>query len=1089
MSRHLLPKIKGSLNITIPGEWVDFTDDFSTFQGNIEIPETAQINVTSIPSPWARMILFRDAVRDKGHQLHMEAMSSILDVIEIIFSKKRIGMALETRQIHLQADKAPNRFHEILNKLYPGQESGRADISLTLVLAKQGNETFVLAGSSPHTLFFTPLDLKLKRKIKRYFKEKPVTLAERPPEFQKWFSNVFLPRLRELKAFPSLVNALEAQDGIGAGRNTKLPDNRSFEPSALFGTNDRYHGLFDQTNTLGPDSPILLVTSVEGVENPPIVIDTSQKLKDQTMYEDYTFGKNWTPEDLYNMDREVLPGEVLKYPWILPKYDFLQPCIMRYRYKLNDEFLIMGDKSNEFKYLPPLTEKYFQYFTPEEADKYLSIIYDGPQSVKVRLRIPLQGGILEVERSYRGAWGVSRKEDCIIEFDDLDIGTPLPHLVIWPKLNPANWKYPYYCMIYGERYNGQSEEITSMTFLDSAKKPIPCKTARKSKSVDISELDTLPTYIAVKHNESGCVGFMLLDHKKIPAYTLNITEATVGIDFGTSHTTIAMKINGHTEILQYSAPGSGISLNRENFISAFEFNESQMQSGNIPMLVKNNLSQYLYPNRLGLGNSDEETSFPLPTMVIKAEGPSNPQALLDYSVNFSKSEFFPYAQASVGIGKAVSQMSDLKWNHDLNNQQASEEYLKILINLLRCELIKRRVDPEDASYLWAYPRSFLENDQQKYITMWNKILGAKGRDNTDESKAALMYFDHTRLISAQTPGMVIIADVGGGSSDVSVWRNGNIHLLNSSLWAGRDLVGFKDVNGNHSVIYDTLRKEYKEIADRYLKFDDYQTHLNYILYSLNDGQLSGLSQSSRMYKVRFLIIYFFSSLFYEIGLQCRRFADGNLRSLDVCLAGNGSRFACWSGQGDRINPIDGNIYKSIIRASMGLGGNVEINLQTSSGKKWEVAVGLCEGNQSMLNQQTENGPVIAETSFLSGQKVDSGTGIEDFSARLKPNINDMELRQDESELVKFHDLLFAELSKSDVYTRDMRREPLLCDLTKLKRELLGNWDGLVGLIRAEAGNNLTNFNTISSSLFILGMKAVIKRLHEYLGQGQADDGN
>ena len=32
MSRHLLPKIKGSLNVTDPGQWVDFSDDFSTFE-------------------------------------------------------------------------------------------------------------------------------------------------------------------------------------------------------------------------------------------------------------------------------------------------------------------------------------------------------------------------------------------------------------------------------------------------------------------------------------------------------------------------------------------------------------------------------------------------------------------------------------------------------------------------------------------------------------------------------------------------------------------------------------------------------------------------------------------------------------------------------------------------------------------------------------------------------------------------------------------------------------------------------------------------------------------------------------------------
>jgi len=617
MSRHLLPKIKGSLNVTDPGQWVDFSDDFSTFRGNIEIPETAEINVTSIPSPWARMILFRDAVRDKNHQLHMEAMSSILDVIEIIYYKKRMRFSLETRQINLQADNAPTRFHEILNKLYPGRESGKEDIALTLVLAKQDNETFVLAGSSPHTLFFTPLDLKIKRKFKRYFKGNPFPLAKRPPEFQRWFSNVFIPRLRDLKAFPTLLNALEAKDGIGAGRNTNPLDNKPFEPSTLFGSHDAYHLLFDQTTSLVPDSPFLLETSAGGAGQPPVVIDTSQNLIGREIYEGYTFEKNWTPEELRGEKNHYLPGEDVRYPWILPEYDFLQPCIIRYRYKLNDELLIMGENSNEFKYLPPLTEKYFEFFTPEEADKYLSIIADGPQSVKVKLCIPVKGSMIEVEKSYRGSWGVGRKEDCIIEFDDLDIGTPLPYLVIWPKLTPANWEHPYYCMIYGERYNSQSEEKTSITFLDSAKKPIPCKTARKSKSVEIVELDTLPTYIGVKHNESGCSGYMLLDHKKIPTYTLNITDAKVGIDFGTSHTNIAIRINGQTEILQYNTLGSGISLNSDNFISALEFNETQMQKENIPMLVKNNLSQYLYPNRLGLGNSDEETSFPLPTMVIK----------------------------------------------------------------------------------------------------------------------------------------------------------------------------------------------------------------------------------------------------------------------------------------------------------------------------------------------------------------------------------------------------------------------------------------------------------------------------------------
>lgn len=1080
MSRHLLPKNKGTLNIATTGQWVDFSADFSRFQDNIEIPDGARINVTSIPSPWARMLLFNEAVENNHHLLHSEVMSNILDVIELIYYEKMLSFRLEAKEIHLQKDQPQTRFHDILFKLYPGMGQNQTDITLTLLLAKQGNDTFVLAGSSNRSLFFTPLDLKLKNKIPRYFMDKPVRLDKRPEEFQRWFKQVFLPKLRSKGSYQTLVAAFELPDGFCSGCDNASPNNSDFESSELFNRHSNLFGLFDRAKTIQIDSPNLLNSELVK-DRPPLVIDTSVNLIGRPFFNGYTYAEDYKPGALRTIDREVLPGQNMRYPWLLPQYDFLQPRIIRYRYKLNDEFLIMGAGSNEFKYLPPLTEEYFKYFTPREVDQYLSIIDDGPNSVKVRLEIPLQnGGIVSVEKRYSGAWGENRREDCIIEFDDKDINTPLPHLVFWPKLNPENWDRPYYCLIYGERYNSQNRELFALDFKKGITDPINHKISRKSKTVDLAELQTLPNYVAVRHKDSDTTGFLLLDHNKFPSYDLNVGKAKVGVDFGTSHTNIAIKTDGTTDVLKYSSKYGGPGLNSEDFISTMAFSDEQMKTDNIPILIKASLSQYLYPNRLGLGNSVDETSMPLPTMVIKTEDDQDPQPLLSYSVNFSKSKFFPYSEAARPVGLSMRQMIDLKWNHDVNNQEASEQYLRILMTLVFYELTKRRVNPKDASYSWAFPRSFSDTDIDKYTRMWKNVLGEISSEKTDESKAALMYFDHIKKVSAQTPGMVITADIGGGSSDVSVWRNSKILLLNSSLWAGRDLVGYKDVNGRYSVLYDTLNSQFQDIAKNYIGLDDYQTHLNYILYSVPAEKLANYVQSDRFYKVRFLILYFFSSLFYEIGLQSSRFVDNDLSSLDICLAGNGSRFACWSGIGDDISHLDASIYKAIIKEAMGLGPDVAINLETSKSKKWEVAVGLCEGRPELLAQEADNQPLTVESVSLGQDHLSGDLSIEELGSKLGRNVNQINLKKEGSELSRFHDLFFREMRKSDLYARELRHDKALADINKLKNELLGNWDTLVGQIRTSAGDNFNNFNTISSSLFILGMKAAIMRLHRHL---------
>jgi len=1085
MPRHLLPKHNGVVNVITSGQWGDFSDDFNRFQDNIEIPPNARINVTSIPSPWARMLLFKEAILSSSHLLHKEVMSNILDVLEIIYFSRSLDFRLEAREIHLTRDNPASNFHDILYRLYPGN-TDHQDVRMQLILAVRDHETFVLAGTSPFTLFFTPLELTLSHKIPRYFKTEPVHLANRPQVFQNWFKHEFLTKLRGKGCFNDLVNAFEFHDGICQGNNFTRPDTRDYEASDLLGNNDTFSGLFDHAHHCTISSANLL--KVGNNEEPaPLIFDTSINMTGMPYYNEYTFHDNIQPRVLNTMDRSVLPGENIRYPWLLPFYDFLQSCIIRYRYKLNDDVLIMGHNSTEFKYLLPLTDRFFRYFSTQEADDLVSVMDDGPHSVEVILKVPLQDGrSISVVRRYTDYWGDARQEDCIIEYDRMDISTPLPHLVFWPKLHPILWTEPYYCMVYGERYNNQDQERVVLEFMDSQYSNLQSAISRKSKSVDIVELSTLPTFIriGIRMNTKTISGYLILDHNRIPRLDTDVQDASVGIDFGTSHTIVAVKTNGITEILKYRSDYLGINLNSADFINTMDISDDQINIESIPQLIKAYLGQYLFPNRLGTCNSKEEACLPIPTMVVKEEDVIDPRALLHYSINFSKSVLYPYQQDAQPIRKNVNILTDLKWNHDINSQNASEAYITAVIKLLRCELIKRRVNPNSATYYWAYPRSFSSLDLDNYDKMWDRMLPGIRVKKTDESKAALLYFDHRGIVAANNPGMIIVADVGGGSSDVSVWHDRKIRLLTSSLWAGRDLVGYNEDQAFFSVLLNTLRTEFGEIANAFNRRDDPQTHLNYILYSLPDDTLVRYARSDRFYKVNFLIIYFFSALFYEIGLQNRRLLHSEMTSVDICLAGNGSRFACWSGGMNDISRIEADVYKAVFRKSMGLNDNTSINIRVSNDKKWEVAVGLCEGREELLMQEAEHKPAIVETVSIQGRTLDPEIEIDKFNEDFRDQMTGMIIDESTSKLTQFHDVFFDVLERSDIYRNSLRSESALNDLNRIRTTLLGDWNNLLGQIRTLAGNNIQHLSSISSSLFILGMKATIKRLHKYLSQNQ-----
>ena len=1092
MPRYLLPKHK-SLPQTTPGQWKELTiTDFTTFVNEMEVSPDSKINVTSIPSPWARMLLFKEAIKSTNHLIHKEVMSNILDVLEIIFYYELMNINIEYKEIKIKNDEK-NKFLKILYDLSPEEIKKDDIVSIGLLIAsRDSNDKFVLAGTSPFSLVFTPMNLKHKEGntvFPRYFRERPVPLKERPKDFQKWINSNFLTKLRKDGNYPDLVKALSDEEGICAGSLKESLTQEILLPCDFL-LESSLGNLLEKINTKKISSSYLLKPRKEN-EIPPLVIDPSKSLYASEYYNGYNYLQDFKYEELKNSNRDFLPGENIKYPWILPQEDFFQPVLIKYKYRLNNNRLILGSykDSSDMKYALPLTDTFFSYFNYDDVQDMLSIQEISDKTVRVTLKIPIQNGdYIEIKRDYFQDL-TNSKENRIINYDDRDIDTPLPHIMIWPPLHPDNWKDSYYAFVYGKRYKDaiNQEEMVPLEFKDQDFKDINYERSRKADKIEIFRLETLPTYIVISDIASNGKGLLILNHKSLTTIMNPEKSAKVGIDFGTSHTNIAITIdNSEPEVLKYSSGFLGKNLNDNDFITLIRFSEPELGREQIPNLIYNYLKQYFLPNSLSEIHNNQSVDMPLPSMILMEGDTDSYEALLNTSIAFSKDDvgLFNYDLDGMTIKKTYVQQTNLKWEPQLIKQQASKEYLRILLLLLKYELIKRGVDLKKVEYHWAFPKSFSETLISDYKKMWRELVGDVYKI-TDESKAALLYFDHKGILPRNTPDIAIIIDTGGGSSDISIWQDGQIHMLYSSLWAGKNLVGFEKDNKIYSIIYDAIINLPSTKRDIFQNIKGFQNQLNYILYSLDETTLSNLARSDSFYKIRFIILYFWSALLYEIGIQCRAIDMDNIKKINLFLAGNGSRFACWSsGAVDKMDEQEQEIYQKIIKETIPFKNEVEIHTSAAQDKKREVAIGLCRGNEELRAKEASKRQLIAEKVFFEANSDLSNMTIDEFNELILQNGHNIHLDQNKSEIVNFHNTFFEVLAKSNLYRDRLKNNSALSNLERIKNILIGDGGKFIGELRGVIEDNIKNYNSISSSVFILGMQITINRLHRYLSKNQ-----
>ncbi|XZF62201.1 MAG: hypothetical protein ACSI46_25000 [Gloeotrichia echinulata DVL01] len=628
----------------------------------------------------------------------------------------------------------------------------------------------------------------------------------------------------------------------------------------------------------------------------------------------------------------------------------------------------------------PLNIKLLEVLTPEQLQDLMRIEQINEQ--KIRITIELQLDNLQpypILQEY--------------EIKDNHILKALPILEIWPNFKVEGWN-EYYAF-YGDRHWNKPNP-KSETFRVKFPKLVDKYDDTDAESFyQISQLTEFPSYIICQNEKKQTeLGIILLQNPQ--QITLKSDNNwTVGVDFGTSFTNV-----------YYNNHQSKDKLNQLK-LSNLRFSVTKtVDQENI--VIQENID-IMYSYFLSVKDKKLPISSVLKTQKPK---PDKSRHILDGFIYIVDNlvEFNP-SQENI--------KTDLKWGKKSINFRSSKMFLSQLALQITAEAVKQQVT--SIKWVISYPSVFSENDLREYLYDWNKIfeyLQPQGdtpaptpikhdwsSTNEDyrlsESLAAAYYFSELRR-RERKPTFICI-DMGGGTSDISIWQDNTLVHQCSILLAGKDLF-CKFLEQEHR--YDILKEFVGSDEFENLSGEQFNAKLNAFLIANGSRWLEKRNEldeaQSQEESLRLLMMIGVSGLYYYIGilLNVLLSEDSRLTRLEIppiYVGGNGSRIFHWlvfKSNFDSQHPVNKLLSKMLQEGSSISYSQIQ-NTILSEKPKDEVACGLVLDKENIPLQIPPN----LDNSLIAGEacefRVKKGNGSEETypfrdNQRLKqPNMGEM----------------------------------------------------------------------------------------------------
>lgn len=878
---------------------------------NLDVTKIAAkfIDIDSIPSMWARPLLFEIALYDKNHPMHECILGEWRGLLALLALKEQRNFPLTTKLIKIPDANAENipEFLRALRKLLPEHtlDENTAWDEIYLILFKDKP----IGMTSPTTLLCTSID---------YIDY--ISVLDVP-----WFDPPFLCDPNGHLNADEKASVTGWLDNFYTQKIIPLPNNDVKGNLAA--------RILDFTTDLGgiPDGKVKL-------SNIPLGMAVG-------LYNGMNFPiarKEYFTEKLFVISQN---NAFLKNNVLMPKGSA--------NLKVNGRSVTP---------ILPITKELLENFDANTLNARIDFVAT-PTGIQVNLQLPSPGddGNMIISKKY-----FMQKDDdaALFNYPQIVEIDHLPVLEIWPDFRMSDWSayYTYFTKVQN-------------TF---DVKPLPAEpnTCSLGDNTNITKTSDFPkamvcTYTDVntlKNEEAGILLISAQDSQQ-GAATWNI-----GIDFGTSGTTVYRQDTSDT------TP------------DPMSFDDRLLQITNSTPANRTKVYQQFFSSR-----SEETPFFSLfqqhPHSRNKSQSGENLEPLLDGRIYFVE---------NYKLEENV--VSNLKWSSDPEDRIRTRAFIEQICLQCAAEAIHNGV--KMINWYFSYPLAFSEADKAAFRTICSNatnvcvITGIQKGEVTFESESIATANFFAGRFGGFADGAVCI-DIGGETSDISIWQDGTLCWQTSIRFAGRtiflDLLRHNPDFLKRFKVPDDVIQTLKNTSKSDKFYGQADTWIN---AWINDSK-GGLENLFATYGGQIkdtpfipLIALGISGLLYYVGLILNYLAEnkGFAPTMpNVYIGGNGSRILHWLANGNFTqDSVNKKYLKDIILAASGFDPNAIFEFQITPQPKHEAAAGLVVSkDESPVDESpVDESRVLAGEGFTKDEENYSWTTLltpKHFENHLKPS--------------------------------------------------------------------------------------------------------
>jgi hypothetical protein len=653
-----------------------------------------------------------------------------------------------------------------------------------------------------------------------------------------------------------------------------------------------------------------------------------------------------------------------------------------------------GKTISDYEVVWPVSEKLFELYTPDRLEKMLDIKNDN-ESVSVTLTLAVEGKIRT--HSVTKTYHLKQITDTNRGTDDVGVCSVfetrrLPFWAVWPyakivnNQNESIWnRYTFFCV--DHVYNGAPVFTIEPFFTGGVSQDLR---PRKLSTINVNAKEfyyrhctELPVAFRIIEQTDGKPvyrGVVFLNSpepKRLETSTWN-----VGVDFGTTSTSVFYYAGGDNEphflqLLNEYRWKEGNNINPEEPVG------EQIETG-LKILCNSGDRDYLdqyFIDKHCLSQKGYTTTFEeLENTVGGAD------ATLFDSGRIFWHNYENFKNVNAVEGRREHLKSGIKWEND---KKWAARYLNQLLTQIAYRAIEKGAG--EIHWFFSYPTAFSSVDQSAFNDRLKSLIeglredtGLKADDKETglkhkfegedslltESVASALFF----RIKNPEYSTFLCLDIGGGTSDISIWVNKDLKFQTSAKFASRDMfitplanllerqsvldeVCTSDVSDG---IHTMLRYAHKNVGKESIPFLIETVLFEYIINFKNRLNELRAEEKQAFHHFMYLVYVAYAGLLFYLAKLIVALLNSNseedridrdINDIVLGLSGKGSKLTEWIQ--NFCTPIY-TIAEAMIREKTGC--RIKFNPQfRENAAKTETAYGLiCNLNENGRQKTPSN---------------------------------------------------------------------------------------------------------------------------------------